>query len=98
LGDSSDQIILSGTGAEVKGAANESEGHATSVIVTEGVPFKHFLLVALAPLARKTGPSLADGEVEAFTVISTKHVAPYFLATLHGHVADRFSPFHDFLL
>jgi hypothetical protein len=98
MGDSSDQIILSGTGAEVKGAANESEGHATSVIVTEGVPFKHFLLVALAPLARKTGPSLADGEIEAFTVISTKHVAPYFLATFHGHVAHRFSPFHDCLL
>jgi hypothetical protein len=98
LGDSSDQIVFSGTGADVKGTANESEGHAASVIVVEGVPFEHFLLVALATLARKTGPFLANGVVEAFTVISAKHVAPYFLATLHGHVSHRFSAFHDSLL
>jgi len=93
-----DQIIFSGAGTEVKDTAIESEGHAARVIVTENVPFEHVLLVAFAILARKTGPSFANGVVEAVTVLSTKHVAPYFFGILHSHVAYRFSLFHDCLL
>jgi hypothetical protein len=96
-----DQMVLSGVhplGAEVNGAANESEGHAASIIVIEGVPLKPFLLIALAALAGKTGPFQVNGVVKAVTVVSAKHVAPYFVATLHSHVTNWSSPSHDCLL
>jgi hypothetical protein len=83
---------------KLNGAAHESQGDAAGVIIVESVPFEPFLFVALAALAGKPRPSLANGVVKTLTIVAAKHVSLYLVATLHSHVALRFSHSHDRLL
>src|SRR5208283_1630936 len=83
---------------KLNGAAHVSQGHAAGVVVTESVPLKPFLFVALAVLAGKPRPFVANGVVETLTIVAAEHVSPYLVATFHSHVSLRFSSFHDCLL
>jgi hypothetical protein len=83
---------------KLDGAAHESKGHTAGVILAESVPFELLLFIALATLAGKSRPFLADGEIKAIPVVATEHVAPYLVATFHSYVTFWFSPCHDRLL
>jgi len=82
----------------LNGAAHESQGDAAGVILTESVPLKPFVFVALAALAGKPWPFITNGVVETFTIVSAEHVSSHLVATFHSHVAFRFSTSHDSLL